>query len=180
MNDIGHSVGKMERDRHVLFLDFDGVIHRLGALRTRRGITSASPSIKLFEFAPVLAEFLEPYVHVEIVLSTSWVQALGYQRARRALPAPLREKVVGATYHSKYFDAGTWPSTRRGLQVLRYVRTHRLVRWLAIDDDISGFGEYFSHVVQCDENLGLGDFETQKALRVRLAEQFERPDSRKK
>ena len=180
MNETGDSVGKMESGRQVLFLDFDGVIHRLGAVRTRRGIRGACPSIKLFEFAPVLVELLAPHIAVEIVLSTSWVRTLGYRRARDALPAKLKERVVGATYHSKYADAGTWPSMARGTQVLRYVWTHRLVRWLAIDDDIVGFGEHFSHVVRCDENLGLGDFETQKALRVRLAEQFECPDCRKK
>ena len=159
-------------ERRILFLDFDGVIHRLGAVRTRRGVVSAAPSIELFEFAPVLVECLKPYVGVDIVLSTSWVPALGYQRAKAALPMALRERVVGATYHSKFFDADAWSSKARGTQILRYVRTHRLGRWLAIDDDIEGFEEYSSHVVRCDEKLGLGDVETQKLLRVRLAEQF--------
>ncbi|WP_109476678.1 HAD domain-containing protein [Paraburkholderia sp. C35] len=159
-------------ERQVLFLDYDGVIHRLGAVRTRRGIISAAPSIRLFEFAPVLAECLEPYKGLEIVLSTSWVRVLGYRRAKDALPAELRERVVGATYHSKYYDAWAWPSIGRGIQVLRYVRAHRLTRWLAIDDEIDGFDEYLSHVVQCNEKLGLGDTATQNLLRVRLAEKF--------
>ncbi|APA84084.2 hydrolase [Paraburkholderia sprentiae WSM5005] len=158
--------------REVMFLDFDGVIHRLGAVRTQHGIRSASPSITLFEFAPVLVELLEPHVRVEIVLSTSWVPALGFQRARDALPATLRNRVVGATYHSKFADADGWPTMERGRQVLRYVWTHRLTRWLAIDDDVKGFGDQLSHVVQCDESLGLGDIGTQDALRIRLAEQF--------
>ncbi|MFB9125727.1 hydrolase [Paraburkholderia dipogonis] len=158
--------------RHVLFLDFDGVMHRLGAVRTRRGIISTTPSIQLFEFSNILIECLEPYAILEIVLSTSWVRALGYQRARNALPPLLRERVAGATYHSKYYDARAWPTMGRGIQILRYVRTHRLTRWLAVDDEIDGFDEYLSHVVRCDERLGLGDVETQNLLKLRLAEQF--------
>lgn len=172
MNETSHRVNQSASDRQVLFLDYDGVVHRFGAIRTRRGIISVSPSIKLFEFAPVLAEWLEPYKRLEIVLSTSWVRILGYQRAKAALPATLRERVIGATYHSRYYDASTWPSMERGIQVLRYVRTHRLTRWLAIDDEIAGFEDCLSHVVRCDEQLGLGDAETQKLVRNRLAEQF--------
>lgn len=172
MNEAGDCVGRRERDRQVLFLDFDGVIHRLGAVRTRRGVRSASPSIKLFEFAPILVDLLVPHDAVEIVLSTAWVRALGYQRAKDALPEMLRGRVAGATYHSKYADAGTWPTMGRGAQVLRYVWTHRLTRWVAIDDEISGFGEHLGHVVRCDEGLGLGDMETQRLLCARLAEQF--------
>ena len=159
-------------ERQVLFLDFDGTTHRQSALRTKRGIVSSAPNIKLFEFADVLAVCLEPYPRVELVLSTSWVRILGYERARDALPTALRRRVVGATYHSKYYDAWKWPSIGRGIQILRYVRTHHLVSWLAIDDEIDGFEEYLFHVVQCDEMLGLGDEATQHLLRVRLSEQF--------
>jgi len=173
MNGGSDSLGKAELSRQVLFLDFDGVLHRLGAVRTRRGITSTSPSIRLFEFAPILMDCLAPYVSLEIVLSTSWVHHLGYQRAKNALPAALRERVVGATFHSKYFDAEIWASKPRGAQVLRYVHSHHLTSWLAIDDEIFGFGEHLPHVVKCDENFGLDDVKTQALLRTRLAEQFD-------
>jgi hypothetical protein len=172
MNGKVDSITKTERNRQVLFLDFDGVLHRFGAVRTRRGITSISPSVRLFEFAPILVECLAPHGNVEIVLSTSWVHHLGYLRAKKALPGALSERVVGATYHSRYFDARTWASKARGTQILRYVLTHRLTSWLAIDDEIIGFGEHLSHVVRCDENSGLGDVRTQTLLRTRLAEQF--------
>ncbi|MGF6370883.1 hypothetical protein OKW40_003633 [Paraburkholderia sp. RAU6.4a] len=172
MNGTGDSNWETERSRQVLFLDFDGVLHRFGAVRTRRGITNISPAAQLFEFAPILVACLAPHGRVEIVLSTSWVRQLGYQRAKNALPEALSERVVGATYHSRYFDADTWASKARGTQILRYVLTHRLTRWLAIDDEIVGFGEHLSHVVRCDENYGLGDVRTQMLLRTRLAEQF--------
>lgn len=168
---------KLDKDestsnRQVLFLDYDGVLHRLGAIRTRRGVVSAGPSITLFEFAPVLVECIAPYPSVEIVLSSSWVRVLGYERAKNALPTALKERVVGATYHSRYSDAWAWPSIGRGVQVLRYVKVHRLTRWVAIDDEIDGFDEFLFHVVQCDEKLGLGELAIQRLLHARLAEQF--------
>ncbi|WP_082625006.1 HAD domain-containing protein [Paraburkholderia caribensis] len=172
MSQREHIDGESTSERQVLFLDYDGTIHRHSALRTRRGIISSAPNIKLFEFASVLVECLKPYPQLEIVLSTSWVRGLGYQRAKSALPTELRERVVGATYHSKFYDAWAWPVIGRGIQVLRYVRTHHLTRWVAIDDEIDGFYGQMSHVVQCDETLGLGDEATQRLLRVRLAEQF--------
>lgn len=162
--------------RHVLFLDFDGVIHRLAALRTRRGLVSSDPSIQLFEYASVLEEVLRPYDEVEIVLSTSWVPTLGFNRARDALPlASLRARVAGATYHSRYHDAKFWPIIGRGIQVLRYVHVHRLHHWLAIDDQVDGFDDRDEHVVRCDERLALGDSGTVALLRRRLAEQFGAP-----
>lgn len=108
-------------DRQVLFLDYDGVLHRGGAYRTKHGIISSDPThIKLFEYADVLAAILAPYLDLELVLSTSWVKVLGFNRARSALPvAELRAKVVGATYHSKFDDAYFWNSMARGVQVLR-------------------------------------------------------------
>ena len=161
-------------ERKVVFVDYDGVLHRLSARRTRRGLVSSDPqTIQLFEYAHVLEDVLRPYRDARIVLSTSWVPTLGFDRAKDALPLrSLRERVVGATYHSKYHDAWAWPAIGRGIQVLRYVRVHQLSRWLAIDDKNDGFEGYEGHFVQCRETLGLGDSDTVRLLRVRLAEQF--------
>ncbi|MBC8751488.1 HAD domain-containing protein [Paraburkholderia podalyriae] len=159
--------------RSVLFLDYDGVLHRGPSYRTRRGIVSSDPKIQLFEYASVLEEALRPYVNAEVVLSTSWVPTLGFNRARDALPIScLRARVVGATFHSRYHDAWAWPNIGRGVQVLRYVRVHRLRYWLAIDDHDDGFEGYDEHLVKCDEKLALGDSGTFEVLRSRLAEQF--------
>lgn len=174
-NDSGQSLEASQR--HVVFVDYDGVLHRGSARRTRRGIVSSAPkTIELFEYAWILEEVLRPHGEVEIVLSTSWVPTLGFDRARDALPlASLRARVVGATYHSRYHDARSWPILGRGIQVLRYVHVHRLQHWLAIDDRCDGFDDHDQHVVKCDERLALGDSETVELLRRRLAEQFDVP-----
>ncbi|WP_244207399.1 HAD domain-containing protein [Paraburkholderia fungorum] len=157
----------------MLLLDFDGVVHRGGAYRTKRGIVSSDPSIQLFEYAVLVAEALEPYPDVEIVLSTSWVEALGFRRARDALPVKaLRDRIVGATYHSQYYDAHRWAEIARGQQVLRYVNRHHLVEWLAIDDCSDGFETVRQHLVLCDVNKALGDPDTQDALARALRENF--------
>jgi hypothetical protein len=159
--------------RQVLFVDYDGTLHRFGAYRTRRGIVSSDPGIQLFEFAALLAELLGPYPQVDIVLSTSWVRAFGFRQARKALPIDsLRQRVVGATFHSRFPDALAWPAIGRGVQILRYVRAHGLSRWVAIDDEDDGFEEEIEHLVKCDKRFALGDRKTHQALQCRLAEQF--------
>jgi len=127
----------------------------------------------LFEYAEVLAEILAPYPSVELVLSTSWVKVLGFNRARSALPvAELRARVVGATFHSRFHDAYFWNGIARGVQVLRYVNRHRLVRWLALDDLDDGFDDEPGRLVHCDEDQGLGDPNIQEVLKGALHAQF--------
>ncbi|MDO3622830.1 HAD domain-containing protein [Ralstonia pseudosolanacearum] len=161
-------------NRLVVFLDYDGVLHRGDAFRTRQGIVSSDPKrIKLFEFADVLNELLAPYPHVELVLATSWVKVLGFNEARDAMPlAELRKRVRGATYHSRFDDAHLWNGVPRGQQILRYVARHRLVHWLAIDDRADGFGDYAGHLVRCDLDQGLGDVVVQGRLQAALCMQF--------
>lgn len=113
------------------------------------------------------------YPGVELVLSTSWVRVLGYNRARDALPiAELRERVRGATYHTRFSDAHRWNGIPRGAQILRYVERHRLVRWLALDDQGDGFGDYGGHLGLCDLDHGLGDSGVQERLKNALRKQF--------
>jgi hypothetical protein len=166
-----------ESTRSVLLLDYDGVLHRGGAYRTKKGIISSDPSrVHLFEFAELLAEILDPYPDVEIVLSTTWVKALGFTRARDALPMKaLRDKVVGATYHSQFYDAYLWHDFSRGAQVLRYVRRHHLLRWLAIDDRDDGFEAVPGNLVLCDSEKALGDVAVQATLKAALSKTF--PDA---
>ena len=169
---------EMPRPRHtggcVLLLDYDGVLHRGDAYRTKRGIVSSDPPrIQLFEYSDLLAEILDPYPGVEIVLSTSWVKALGFTRARDALPVKaLRDRVVGATYHTKFHDAHIWNDLSRGAQVLSYVQRHRLVKWLAIDDHGDGFEMVSGNLVLCDTDKALGDVGVQTILKAELHDTF--------
>ncbi|WP_240189644.1 HAD domain-containing protein [Azonexus hydrophilus] len=83
----------------ILFLDFDGVLHP-DAVYFVRGRPTLRAKGELFMWAGALVDLLTEHPDVRIVLSTSWVRALRFNRARSYLPAELRRCVIGATWHS--------------------------------------------------------------------------------
>ncbi|MGU7783273.1 HAD domain-containing protein [Burkholderia sp. PU8-34] len=101
--------------RSVLFLNFDGVLHRGASYLTPQGVASSAPGhIVLFEFALVLDELLRPYPYCQVVLSTDWCPRFGFERARAALPlASLRARVVDATFDAEHEDSATCLTTPR-------------------------------------------------------------------
>lgn len=149
----------------VLFLDFDGVLHPDAVYRERGRIALRREGISLFEWAPLLASALAPHSEVKIVLSTSWVRVLGFDRSKERLPQALKERVIGATYHSRMrvpegLLVASHPFTEltRYEQILRYVNRHRCGRWLAIDDDVEHWGaEHAVRLVATDSELGLAE-----------------------
>ena len=167
----GDAPGDPQGQVPVLFLDYDNVLHPCDAFRTRHGIRLTDPRARLFQFAPVLEDLLSPYPRLRIVLSTSWVEILGFTRARDRLPLPsLRDRVIGATYHSKHPAAHLWTHLSRGAQVRRYVARHRLQDWVALDDREDGFDGVESHLVKCEPGIGLGDGTVQCQMADRLVD----------
>lgn len=160
--------------RVICYLDYDGVLHADAVYRhPRRGIYM-DPAIaahhSLFEHAGLLADALDPYPAVRIVLSTSWVRVLGYSRARAFLPKRLDSRVIGATFHSavhgrphhlrRHFE-----SMPRGEQVWADVTRRRPMEWFAIDDAVDDWPDRLRpNLVPCHSHIGLGDEATQRAL----------------
>ena len=145
------------RGELVLYLDYDGVLHHEDVRwHPRRGVYLNAPAgFTLFQHAPLLEALLEPYPDVRIVLSTSWVRALGYIRAVKRLPPGLQARVIGATYHSKMHERA-FAMLPRGVQVLDDVERRAPKDWLALDDDGSGWpNEHEQRLVLTDERLGL-------------------------
>lgn len=66
----------------VLYLDFDGVLHPDEVYRIRGRIVLRFDGMNMFEWAPLLAEHLEPYPDVQIILSTSRVRVLSFTKGR--------------------------------------------------------------------------------------------------
>ena len=148
----------------VLYMDFDGVAHvcevyveRTPTGRVLRPFIPSELASKhqLFEHAELLADLLQPYPSVRIVLSTTWVRHMGYRVARSYLPPSLRARCVGATYHSRM--PGPWfDAMPRGQQVREDVHRRRPDRWLAIDDVTLGWGDALkTHLVASHEILGI-------------------------
>jgi hypothetical protein len=132
----------------ILFLDFDGVLHP-SDVYLKKGRPVLHGDGELFMWAPQLIEALTTYPNVKIVLSTNWVRVRGFTRVRRALPEALRERVIGATWHSAmkeddflsapYASRLTAPAiwydkATRFQQIERYVSRANVQQWVAIDD----------------------------------------------
>ena len=156
-----------------LFLDYDGVLHADDVYRNKSGIALKN-SGTLFEHAAILAAAIESHPNVEIVLSTSWVRELGFNRAKKYLPPSLQRRVTGATYHSSFeLDDGLqtpWVLLNRYEQIARHVLKHNIKDWLAVDNDNEGWPEILAHrLVHTDDDLGLGDLAAQQRLLLVLA-----------
>jgi len=160
--------------RITLFLDFDGVLHPNEAYQTRgRGIHlhERAAGHTLFEHAELLADLLDAYPMLAIVLSTSWVWTIGYEKSVKRLPARLQERVIGATWHSHMPQREMWPSVTRYNQIKQYVTRHQLERWLAIDDNDHLWPDNMRHrLVHTDEWGGIGDKLAQEELIFKIEE----------
>ncbi len=155
----------------IVFLDFDGVLHpNEVVLYQKRGIVLECDGHSLFEHADTLVEILSPYPQAKIVLSTSWVVALGFDRAKSYLPPDLQKHVIGATWHSGLRDKNWWWSLTRHQQIMRYVSRHRPDQWVAIDDNAEGWPDnQRHHLVHTDEWGGIGQKMAQNDLMEKLA-----------
>lgn len=142
----------------VLYLDFDGVLHHENVWwHPRRGAYIYTPGYQLFEHVHLLEAAIEPFPEVLIVLSTSWVRVRRFSRAVKRLSPTLRERVIGATFHTK-MNRHAFEALPRGIQVLNDVARRRPRQWLALDDDVQGWvPEYLDHLVHTDPILGLSE-----------------------
>lgn len=157
--------------KRVLYLDFDGVLHHENVLwHPRKGAYLCAPSrYTLFQHAGLLAELLEPYPEVKIVLSTSWVRSYGCANTAKRLPDALRQRVIGATFHSR-MDEALFVDTPRGVQVWRDVVRRNPKDWLALDDDPEGWPTWcLSNCIQTHEHEGIGDPAVLAMIEERLA-----------
>jgi len=143
----------------VLYLDYDGVLHHENCYwRQGFGAYLVAPSqYRLFQHVDLLAELLEPYPAVEIVLSTSWVRRLRFSHTAKRLPPSLRRRVVGATFHT-WMNEDEFTNLPRGVQVWNDVVRRKPLTWLAIDDDHIGWPDWcLDNYVQTHETEGISE-----------------------
>ena len=160
----------------IIFLDFDGVLHPDAVYSPRNKPLELRAPGELFMHAPVLIEALAYYPEAEIVLSTSWVRVLGYERTLKKMPLKLAERVTGATWHKHMVIDGQDPFSwmNRYEQIESHVKRNGIKKWLAIDDLHSGselnqWPEKCRHLlVLTEESNGLGCPETQAELNTKL------------
>lgn len=146
--------------------DFDGVLHPDEVYRIRGRIVLQRDGMSLFEWAPLLAQHLEPYPDTRIILSTSGVRVLSFNEARAWLPDALGSRVIGATWHSA-MDQFWWHNLSRYQQISLHAKRHR--RWLAIDDDTEGWPDGSrGRLVHTDPMLGIATPDTRALLLRKL------------
>lgn len=134
----------------VLYLDYDGVLHPADVrvtqeqpLRPRVYVRGRATDEPLFRYVALLELLLAPYPELQIVLSTSWVQALGYDFSVKQLSPALQARVIGAT---------TVSAPSRFERIAADADSRGLTRWLALDDDINGWPEGQRHLVVAPTN----------------------------
>lgn len=138
----------------ILFLDYDGVFHPDQVAIYRGNVVLQADGVGLFEYAPLLLEALEPHPLVEIVLSTSWVPALGFDHALQRLPAELQSRVIGSVWEAAIasdpdLDKREWSQMSRYDQIQRYLERHPAQHWIALDDDVLGWPDAMKrHLVE--------------------------------
>lgn len=155
----------------VLYLDFDGVLHHENVLwHPKKGAYLCAPTgYTLFQHADLLARLLEPYPTIKIVLSTSWVRSYGCANTAKRLPDELRQRVIGATFHSQ-MDEPLFVDTPRGMQVWRDVVRRNPKDWLALDDDHVDWPTWcLNNYIQTHEHEGISDPAVWRKIKDKLA-----------
>jgi hypothetical protein len=159
----------------VIYLDFDGVLHP-GEVWYEYGMRQPrlrAPGHKLFENLAVFEAAIAPYPALKLVLSTSWVQALGFEKTREFLPEALQSRVIGATYDLDSPDAWRFARMRRYDTIAADVARRKPHRWLAVDDDAVGWpANELTALALTPADLGLACPAAQAQLHSRLAARF--------
>lgn len=174
---VTHAETSSVHPLHVLYLDFDGVLHPDSAYRTRNGIELLHhPGHSLFEHVPLLDEVLAPYPDVKIVLSTSWLLIKGgYDHAKARLSPTLQGRCIGGTFHRREMRKAWFESVSRPAQVLLDVKRRKPVRWVAVDDWSEGWPAWANaHLVRTDRILGIAETNVLDELRAKLRLEFGR------
>jgi hypothetical protein len=160
----------------ILFLDFDGVLHPDAVYRPRNKPLELRAEGELFMHAHLLEEVLDKHPHVEIVLSTSWVRFLGFNKTMKKMPEGLRSRVTGATWHKEMrrYGGGHDPFDymNRHQQIMQHVRKNAVRNWVALDDLHSGEEVWpeqdLDNLVLCTQETGISDPNILGELRHKL------------
>jgi hypothetical protein len=157
----------------VIYIDFDGVLHpdEVWYEHGMRQPRLRAPGHALFESLSVFEAAIARYP-AKLVLSTSWVQALGFERTRAFLPDALQSRVIGATYDPESPDAWRWDRMSRYDTIVLDVQRRKPTRWLAVDDDGVGWPAKEREALAWVPKIGLANLDAQALLRTRLAARF--------
>lgn len=155
----------------ILYLDYNGVLHDDKVMRNRqRGMYITTPDRTFFEWMPILESLLAPHPDLKIVLSTSWVRSLGFDKTKSELSEDLQSRVIGSTFHHPKLLQSEFDTMSRGIQIWGDVERRKPANWLALDDDAFGWPAWCrDRLIETKGHAGLSDPDAQDALRKMLA-----------
>ncbi|MFL9882870.1 HAD domain-containing protein [Paraburkholderia agricolaris] len=166
-----------ERTTPTLFLDFDGTLHVGHAVVDVDGHVSLESGRPLFEYAPLLVKLLAPYPAVEIVLTTSWLDAMTDETVFAYLPPELSRRVIDATRGRRPRLSYMLNGSGRTDVITCYAFGKGLTQWLAIDDSVYGAyhfgrepGQLIRNFLLLDSSCGISDEGAQQRIREWLVE----------
>jgi len=128
----------------------------------------------LFEWVPFLESVLQPHPAVALVLSSTWCIRPGYSATLKRLPASLRARFIGGTYHRRVHGVDPWNlsmfrTTPRGVQVQEDAQRRKPHQWIALDDDLEDWPDSCrQNLIACEGTTGLSNPEVQHELREKL------------
>ncbi|MBC7751147.1 MAG: hypothetical protein H7Z73_05430 [Candidatus Saccharibacteria bacterium] len=162
----------------IVFLDFDGVLHPDAVFAARNKPLELRAPGELFMHAPVLEQALAFYPEAKIILSTSWVRILSFERTLKKMPAKLQARVIGATWHKHMVQGGQDPFSwmTRFQQIDSHVKRNGIKNWVALDDlhsayEVAEWPDNQRHrLVLTEQSKGLGCEEAQADLNTKLLE----------
>lgn len=134
----------------VLFLDFDGVLHRYGC----------KPA-DLFSRLPLLEGWLLQHPGVDVVVSSTWRLTRSFDEIRSFFSPALQEHIVGVTPKL----AGESPERfAREAEVAMWLRESGQPwrPWAALDDQAWLFKPFSPRLVLCNPDVGLTDGELRR------------------
>jgi HAD domain in Swiss Army Knife RNA repair proteins len=145
---------------HILFLDFDGVLHP----------EFCAPS-KYFCQLPLLEEYLRSQPEISIVISSTWRLNRALAALKESFSANIADRIIGVT--PKFVELSAVPDTlaafHREAECDAWLRQNRCRTspWVALDDRSWLFRPFSKHLVLTDGSVGL-TAETVNTLRSRL------------
>jgi len=140
----------------VIFADYDGVFHPVSDLHwfsMGLPVETCIERGRLFRWASILHEILDPHPDVCIVVHSSW-RMLHPEDKVKALLGPLAERVIHVIS----------PEYDRGDGIAAYIEEHEIVDYVILDDRPDWFAPGTSRLVVCDSETGIYDVGVQEQL----------------
>jgi hypothetical protein len=156
-----------------LFLDFDGVLHPVGATVDR-----------LFCQLELLQAWLRLHPPVMVVISSSWRIPHALGELKEFFSEDLRCRVIGATgvhWRDVYQQTGEIPigvRHEREKEVTDWLRSHDFSghRWAALEDEVGLYRTGNARVVYCSKERGLTERELTLLAPLLIGEASEQLD----